>query len=78
MSPELDELLEKALQLPPEAREALATQLYESLDAGVDEDVDAAWHEEIRTRMEEIRSGKVKTIPWEEVKKKGRSLQDGK
>ena len=29
--------------------------------------VDAAWHREVRTRVNEIRTGKVKMIPAEEI-----------
>lgn len=78
MSPELDEILQKALRLPVEAREALATSLFESLDQAVDENVDSAWQEEIAKRIKDIQSGRVQTIPWEDVKKKGRSLLHGK
>jgi putative addiction module component (TIGR02574 family) len=78
MSPETDELLQKALALPPEVRAELANSLLESLDQTVDEDVDAAWRQEIVRRMDEIRSGKVKTIPWREVKSKGRALLNRK
>jgi putative addiction module component (TIGR02574 family) len=74
MSPEVDDLLQKALTLPPEARAELASSLLDSLDQTVDEDVDAAWRQEIVRRMDEIRSGKVKTIPWREVQRKGQAL----
>lgn len=78
MSPELDEILEKAMRLPVEAREALAASLFESLDQVIDEDVDSAWQQEIAKRIKDIQSGQVKTVPWEEVKKRGRSLLHGK
>jgi putative addiction module component (TIGR02574 family) len=48
--------------------------LIESLDAAVDEHAEAAWQEEIARRLEEVRSGKVKTISWDDVRQKGRSL----
>jgi putative addiction module component (TIGR02574 family) len=35
-----------------------------------DEDVEAAWAEEIERRVRQIDSGEVKTIPWEEVRAK--------
>jgi hypothetical protein len=40
----------------------------------VDPDVDAAWQQEIVHRLHEVQSGKVETIPGEEVQKKGRTL----
>ena len=70
MTAEVAELLKKALALPPEARAALADSLLESLDEEpLDEGVEAAWSEEIKRRIEEIDSGKVKPIPWEEARR---------
>ena len=74
MSPELDEILEKAMRLPADAREALATSLFESLDQTVEEDLDFAWQEEIAKRVKQIQSRQVQPVSWEEVQKKGRSL----
>jgi putative addiction module component (TIGR02574 family) len=51
----------------------LASTLIDSLDDTVDENVEAAWQEEIRRRMEDLRSGKVKGIPWEEVRDRARA-----
>ena len=56
------ELLKKALALPDKERADLASSSIESLDAAVDEDAEAVWQEEIARRLEEVRSGKVKTI----------------
>ncbi|HYM62445.1 MAG TPA: addiction module protein [Thermoanaerobaculia bacterium] len=33
-----------------------------------DEDIEAAWAEEVERRIREIDSGEVKTIPWEQVR----------
>ena len=74
MSPETKELLQKALSLPAEDRGALARSLIDSLDQTVDEDAEMAWQQEISRRMDEIRSGKAKTIPWREVQRKSRAL----
>ncbi len=71
MSPEVSELLKKALALPPKARAALAESLLESLDdQPAEEGVEAAWSEEIKRRIEEIDSGKVQMIPYEEVRRR--------
>ena len=68
MSPEVSELLKKALALPPKARAALAESLLESLDdQPAEEGVEAAWSEEIKRRVEEIQSGRAEMIPGEEV-----------
>jgi putative addiction module component (TIGR02574 family) len=78
MSPETEQLLQKALSLPAEDRGALAASLLDSLDQAVDEDAETAWQQEISRRMDEIRSGKAKTIPWREVQQKSRALLHGK
>jgi putative addiction module component (TIGR02574 family) len=74
MTQEAQELLKKALALPDKERADLAGSLIESLDSAVDEDAEAAWQEEIARRLEEVRSGKVKTIAWDNVRQKGRTL----
>ena len=71
---EARELLKKALALPDKERADLAGSLIDSLDDTVDENAEAAWQEEIVRRLEEVRSGKVKTISWEDVRQKGRTL----
>jgi putative addiction module component (TIGR02574 family) len=68
MSPELFDILKKALALPPEARAALAGSLLESLDDAVDPGVEEEWNKEIARRISELDSGKVKTIPWAEAR----------
>jgi putative addiction module component (TIGR02574 family) len=71
MSPDVSELLKKVLALPLEARAALAGSLLESLDdEPADEGVEAAWNDEIKRRIEEIDSGKVQMIPYEEVRRR--------
>jgi putative addiction module component (TIGR02574 family) len=78
MMQEAQELLKKALALPDKERADLAGSLIDSLDHTVDEGVEAAWQEEIVRRIEEVRSGKVKTTSWDEVQQKGRALLHGK
>jgi putative addiction module component (TIGR02574 family) len=78
MMQEAQELLKKALALPEKERADLAGSLIDSLDDTVDENVEAAWQEEVARRLEEVRSGKVKTTPWEDVRQKGRTLLDGR
>ena len=50
-------------------RAELAGMLIESLDGEPDEEVEAAWAEEVERRVREIDRGELKTIPWEQVKK---------
>jgi putative addiction module component (TIGR02574 family) len=77
MSPETNDLLQKAMTLPPEERAELASSLIDSLDQIVDEDAEMAWQQEASRRMTEISEGKVKTIPWREVQRKGKALLHG-
>lgn len=77
MKQEAQELLKKALALPDKERADLACGLIDSLDNNVDEIAEAAWQKEIPRRLEEVRSGKVKTTPWNDVRQKGRSLLHG-
>jgi putative addiction module component (TIGR02574 family) len=70
MKREAAEILKDALALPIEARAALAGSLLESLDAEVDENVEADWAAEITRRVAELDSGAVKTIPWAEVRRR--------
>jgi len=78
MSPDVSELLKKALALPPEARAALAGSLLESLDDTVDPSVEEAWKHEIAKRIEELDSGKVKPIPWAEARRQITTLLNGR
>jgi putative addiction module component (TIGR02574 family) len=74
MTQEAHELLQKALALPVKERAELAGNLISSLDATVDQDADAAWQQEVVHRLDEVQSAKVETIPWEQVRQKGRTL----
>ena len=70
MKRDLDDLLKEALGLPPEARAALAGSLIDSLDAKVDDNVEAAWDAEIARRIRDVDAGKVALIPWSEVRRR--------
>jgi putative addiction module component (TIGR02574 family) len=70
MTLEVSKLLERALALSIEEQEALADSLISNLGGKVDEGVMAAWDDEIARRIQELASGKAKTIPWEEVRKR--------
>lgn len=68
VTPQLSELLEKALALPTQDRGLLIDRLIASLDEEpAEERVEAAWDQEIKRRVDDIRSGRVKTIPGEQV-----------
>jgi putative addiction module component (TIGR02574 family) len=68
MTPQLSDLLEKALTLSTQDRGLLINRLIESLDeAPAEEGVEEAWAGEIKRRVDDIRSGKVKMLDGEQV-----------
>ena len=68
MSRAVQDLYDKASELPPQDRAELAGLLLESLEEGRDEGVEEAWAAEIERRMAEYRAGRVKTLSWQEVR----------
>jgi putative addiction module component (TIGR02574 family) len=70
MKRDIAEILEKALELPPEARAAIAGSLLESLDQIVDDDAESAWEDEIILRLKELDEGKVQPVPWSELRRR--------
>ena len=70
MKPETDDLLERALKLPAEARAALAGHLIDSLDDTMDEDAEEAWATEVAQRLKGLREGNVELIPWSEARRR--------
>lgn len=79
MSLPLEQLEAEALDLPARDRARLAHRLIASLDALEDTgeadpaEVERAWEEEIRRRLEEYRSGAVQPVPASEVFAKARA-----
>lgn len=68
LTPQASDILEKALTLSTQDRGALIGRLIESLDEAPPEPgVEEAWAEEIKRRVDDVRSGKVQMIPGEEV-----------
>jgi putative addiction module component (TIGR02574 family) len=62
-----DELIAKALELSKQERARLAEELLLSLEEP-EEEVAAAWAEELERRSLDISEGRVKTVPWEKVR----------
>ena len=78
MKPDVTDLLKKALELPTEARAALASSLLDSLDKKTDATTEEEWTQEIARRIEELDSGKVKTIPWAEARRQISLILNGR
>ena len=66
------ELFEEAISLPIEIRMQLVEKLLRSLNP-MQKEIDKLWAKEAERRIEEIKSGKVKTIPGEKVFKRIRN-----
>ena len=67
MSLSASEFYEAGLALPPSVRKDVAMRLLESIEVDEQGSVDDAWTVEIGSRMDDILSGTVKTIPGEQV-----------
>ncbi len=63
----IDQIAEEALALPSEARALLADRLVESLDAAEANRIDKLWATEAKRRRDEVRQGRVQTIPGDEA-----------
>jgi putative addiction module component (TIGR02574 family) len=69
MSGAAKKILESALSLPPEDREHIADELWDSLEHGDDEaSVEKAWEEEIARRAKEVDEGRAEFVSWEDVR----------
>ena len=76
MKATLEQVAEDALNLPAEDRIALTRMLIKAMDAGPSEDsveVEAAWQETVEKRLDEVLSGRIKSIPAAAVFEKLRS-----
>jgi putative addiction module component (TIGR02574 family) len=67
MAATLERVTKDALALPDEARLALAECLVESVHAHPDPGLEARQMDEVRRRIEEVRSGRVQLIPGDEA-----------
>ncbi len=62
-------LIQNALSLTPAERIFIIETLSKSLSEP-DKDIDKYWKEEVERRYEQFISGKIKTIPYEDIIKK--------
>ena len=67
MSTKVEQLAEHAMNLPGESRARLADLLVESLDADTLTEIDQLWLSEAKRRRDEVRAGKVQTIPGDQA-----------
>ena len=74
MSISIEQIAEAALSLPSDARALLADRLVESLDPLTDQDVRSAWATEALRRLDDLRSGRVASVPANEALLQARLL----
>jgi putative addiction module component (TIGR02574 family) len=70
----LDQITEEAMKLPIDSRVLLADKLVESLESEDLDEIQRLWSAEAVRRRDEVRSGRVHTIPSEEVVEEVRRL----
>jgi putative addiction module component (TIGR02574 family) len=70
MSPEVSDLLKRALALPIDERAALANTLLDTLESANESvSIKEAWDAEVARRIEDLKAGKAVTVPWEELQR---------
>lgn len=72
MATTVEQLVEQALKLPSESRARIADLLVESLDADALGRIDRLWVAEAKRRRDDVRAGRVKTVPGEQARRKVR------
>ena len=66
----VDELVAHVERLSDEDRELLLERLRQSSMAPMDADIEAAWVDEVDRRLDAIDRGEMRSIPWDEAKKR--------
>ena len=63
---EIKKLIEEVISLPVEERALIADSILRSLNP-VESDIDKKWIEVAKERLKDLKSGKIKSIPGDEV-----------
>jgi putative addiction module component (TIGR02574 family) len=77
MDTQAEHVLQTALTLPPGDRAEIAASLIQSLDEKAAAEIDAAWADEIKRRIESIDNGHVQLVPADEVMRSMRGRLHG-
>jgi putative addiction module component (TIGR02574 family) len=72
MATSVERLVEQALKLPSASRARLADLLVESLDADELGRIDRLWTAEAKRRRDDVRAGRVKTVPGDQGRRRVR------
>ena len=65
----LESITHEALELPRPQQIRLAHYLLSLDDEPVDPEIEAAWEDEIAARLKAYQEGRLKTVPFEQVKR---------
>jgi putative addiction module component (TIGR02574 family) len=68
MNQKSEAIISDAMLMPDEDRAMIAERLIASLDHEFEKDTEIAWQKELQKRVDDINSGKVNCIPWEQVR----------
>jgi putative addiction module component (TIGR02574 family) len=77
MDAQAENVLRTALSLDATDRAEIAASLIQSLDSQRDEEVDAAWAQEINRRIDSLEKDEAELIPSEEVMRSMRERLNG-
>jgi len=69
MSQRADRLFEDAQALPAEERAVLALQLLDSVGEP-EAEIERAWRDEVRRRLDDIDAGRTKLATWDEARRR--------
>jgi putative addiction module component (TIGR02574 family) len=70
MADAAEDLFDEAMKLPDSERRILALWLLDSAGEEAPEDVERAWLEEARRRLEAVRGGRGQPVPWDEARQR--------
>ena len=77
MDTQAQQILQTALALPHDDRVEIAESLLLSLDDETAEEIEAAWSEEIKRRIDSIDKGEARMIPADDVMREMRERLNG-
>jgi putative addiction module component (TIGR02574 family) len=77
MDTHAEQILQSALSLPYDERVEIAESLIWSLDEKEAMELEAAWAQEIKRRLDSIDRGEAKMIPWEDAIRSMRERLNG-
>jgi putative addiction module component (TIGR02574 family) len=77
MDIQAEQILQSALNLPPDDRVEIAESLILSLDEKRAAEIESAWAEEIKRRLESIDKGEAQLVPWDDMIRSMRERLNG-